>query len=232
MLLPYRHQIIDDADVAAVVSALRSDWLTTALRRGVRKLIRVRPSGGELLPSRSRTERRRFMRRPLPPAWYPCTSAITTPLTFAATRTASAISAVASALPTCRPTRSYRSRARRGTDGPDTRAIVAVDYTGRPQTSMSYGTGPSRRRGLIEGSAHALGGSYKAARRIGRRPHHVQFPPGQADHDGRRWPRHHRRRALASRVGCSKPRDYDRCPATEAAGGGTTTSSSWDSTIV
>ena len=69
-ILPYAHQVIDDADVAAVSEALRSDWLTTGPRVPA---FEAAAAGGDGRPPRGRVQlrdgraaRRGGRRRPRP----------------------------------------------------------------------------------------------------------------------------------------------------------------------
>src|SRR5262245_3603556 len=159
--LPYGHQSINDADIAAVVDALRSDWITTgprvaefercvAARVGARHAIAV-SSGTAALHAAA-----------FAAGLGPGDEAIVPPLTFAAT--ANAVRYLG-ATPVCadvsphtftldpeRVAEKFTSR---------TRAIIGVDFAGLPcdWERLRALARPVGIR-LIDDAAHALGATY------------------------------------------------------------------------
>jgi UDP-4-amino-4,6-dideoxy-N-acetyl-beta-L-altrosamine transaminase len=174
-LLPYGHQTIDDTDVAAVVGALRSDWLTTgpaveafegdfARKVGARHAVAL-ASGTAALHAAA-----------FAAGLGPGTSAITTPMTFAATANcARYLGARVSFADVQADTLNIDpARVAEQITG-DTRAIIAVDYTGQP-ADLDELRAQAERAGalLIEDAAHALGGTYRG-RAVGSIAHLTTF---------------------------------------------------------
>jgi len=161
-MLPYGRQDIDEADVAAVVESLRSDWLTTgprvaeferrvAERVGVRHAVAV-SSGTAALHAAA-----------FAAGLGPGDEAIVPPLTFAATANAvlyqGATPVFADVLPdtlTLDPARAREQLTAR------TRAIVAVDFAGHP-ADLDELRALARTQGLalLDDAAHALGAEYR-----------------------------------------------------------------------
>jgi perosamine synthetase len=166
-LLPYGHQIIDDADVAAVVSALRSDWLTTGPAVEAFESEFAEAVGAKFAVALANGTAA-LHAAAFAAGVGPGTSAITTPLTFAASANCVrylggrvSFADVQADTLNIDPARVAELIA------PGTRAIIAVDYTGQP-ADLDELQGQAHRAGavLIEDAAHALGGSYKG-RRVG-----------------------------------------------------------------
>ena len=161
-MLPYGRQALDEADVAAVVESLRSDWLTTgprvaeferrvAERVGVRHAVAV-SSGTAALHAAA-----------FAAGLGPGDEAIVPPLTFAATANAvlyqGATPVFADVLPdtlTLDPARVREQLTAR------TRAIVAVDFAGHP-ADLDELRALARTQGLalLDDAAHALGAEYR-----------------------------------------------------------------------
>ena len=161
-MLPYGRQALDEADVAAVVESLRSDWLTTgprvaeferrvAERVGVRHAVAV-SSGTAALHAAA-----------FAAGLGPGDEAIVPPLTFAATANAvlyqGATPVFADVLPdtlTLDPARAREQLTAR------TRAIVAVDFAGHP-ADLDELRALARTQGLalLDDAAHALGAEYR-----------------------------------------------------------------------
>ncbi|MBI4270635.1 MAG: UDP-4-amino-4,6-dideoxy-N-acetyl-beta-L-altrosamine transaminase [Candidatus Rokubacteria bacterium] len=161
-MLPYGRQELDEADVAAVVESLRSDWLTTgprvaeferrvAERVGVRHAVAV-SSGTAALHAAA-----------FAAGLGPGDEAIVPPLTFAATANAvlyqGATPVFADVLPdtlTLDPARVREQLTAR------TRAIVAVDFAGHP-ADLDELRALARTQGLalLDDAAHALGAEYR-----------------------------------------------------------------------
>ena len=165
--LPYGRQLIDQADIDAVVAVLRSDFLTTGPRVaefeeafadavGARHAVAV-SSGTAALHAAS------FVA-----GLGPGTEAITTPLTFAATANcvryvgATVVFAdVRSDTLTIDPDLTARAVT------PKTRAILPVDYAGQP-ADLDDVMRIAERHGLtvIEDACHAFGARYRG-RKVG-----------------------------------------------------------------
>jgi perosamine synthetase len=160
-LLPYGRQTIDDADVAAVVATLRSDWLTTGpavaeLERCFADLVSARyavavSSGTAALHAAA-----------FAAGIGPGDEAITTPLTFVATSNAVLYQGG-------RPVFADID-AKRLTIAPAsieplltsrTKAIMPVHYAGQPcDLDAIHAIARARRLRVIEDAAHALGAEY------------------------------------------------------------------------
>ena len=166
-LLPYGRQAIDDADVAAVVATLRSDWLTTGpavaeFERRFADFVSARhalavTSGTAALHAAA-----------FAAGIGPGDEAITTPLTFVATANAVLYQGgrpVFADISAGRLTIDPASVAARLTSR--TKAILPVHYAGQP-CDLDAIRALARARGLrvIEDAAHALGAEYRG-RRIG-----------------------------------------------------------------
>jgi UDP-4-amino-4,6-dideoxy-N-acetyl-beta-L-altrosamine transaminase len=165
--LPYGRQSIDEADIAAVVEVLRSDWLTTgpkvgefeeafAMRVGAKYAVSV-SSGTAALHAAA-----------FAAGLSASDEAITTPLTFAATANcvlyqgATPVFADVSA-----DTLNLDPEQVAKKISPKTRAIIPVDYAGHP-ADLTAIMGMARQHGLvmIEDACHALGAEYQG-RRVG-----------------------------------------------------------------
>lgn len=161
-LVPYGRQVIEDDDVAAVVDALRSDWLTTgplverfeehlAERTGARFAV-VMSSGTAALHAAAFAAGIR-----------PGDSAIVPALTFAAT--ANCIRYVGGEVRFAdvrQDTLTIDPTSASNLMRPRTRAIVAVDYAGQPADLDELRRVADRAGALlIEDAAHAIGATYR-----------------------------------------------------------------------
>jgi perosamine synthetase len=166
-LLPYARQCIDEADIAAVVDVLRSDWLTTgpvvaAFEKAVAEYLGAREavavnSGTAALHSAAFAAGIRTGDEVIVPA-----------ITFAATANCvlylGARPVFVDVLPNTLnldPTEVARKIT------PRTKAIIPVDYAGQPCDHLAI-RALAERYGLtvIEDAAHALGASYQR-RKVG-----------------------------------------------------------------
>lgn len=174
-MLPYGHQVIDDDDVAAVVGALRSEWLTTgplvdrferalAERVGARHVVAV-SSGTAALHAAAAVV-----------GMGSGTAAVVPALTFSAS--ANCFRYVGAEV------RFADVRADTLTIDPAdveaviderVKAIVAVDYAGQP-ADLAELRDLAERRGamLIEDAAHAIGATYRG-RPVGSIAHLTTF---------------------------------------------------------
>jgi perosamine synthetase len=163
--LPYGHQSIEEADIAAVVEVLRSDWLTTgpkvdefeeafAARVGAKHAISF-TSGTAALHAAA-----------FAAGLNPGDEAITTPLTFAATANcvlycgATPVFADVSSDTINLDPEQFKSKLTSRT-----RAILPVDYAGHPAELAAVMEIAQRHRlVVIEDACHALGAEYQGKR--------------------------------------------------------------------
>lgn len=160
-LLPYGHQIIDDADIAAVVSVLKSDWITTGPKVGeFEEAFRAHVGAKYAVSFTSGTAA-------LHAAAYAAglrsgDEAITTPMTFCATancilyqRATPVFADVSSDTLNINP-EEIEARVNERT-----KAIIPVDFAGHPADLSLIGE-IAEDRGLIviEDGCHALGAKY------------------------------------------------------------------------
>lgn len=157
-LLPYGRQSIDDADVAAVTAALRSDWLTTgpevdrfdraiARRAGVDHAVSVTSGTAALHVAYAAAGIR------------PGDEIVTTPLTFVATAAAAALHGATVVFADVDPaTGNLDPAAAAAAVTSRTRVVAAVDYAGVPVNAPAFRALAST-HGLyfLEDAAHSLG---------------------------------------------------------------------------
>ena len=161
-LLPYGHQLIDDADVAAVVQVLRGDWLTTgpavaefearfADAVGARYAVAV-SSGTAALHAAAHAA-----------GLGPGDEVVVPALTFAATANAVCYMGARPVFADVRrDTLNLDAENARAAVTPRTRAIFSVDYTGQPVDYDGL-RDLATQRGLllVSDAAHALGARYR-----------------------------------------------------------------------
>lgn len=164
-LLPYGRQTIDDADVAAVVATLRSDWLTTgpAVAEFERRFAEVVGARHAVAVSSGTAA---LHAAAFAAGIGPGDEAVTTPLTFVATSNAVLYQGgrpVFADIDAGRLTIDPASIERALT--PRTKAILPVHYAGQP-CDLDAIHALARARGLrvIEDAAHALGAEYRGLR--------------------------------------------------------------------
>lgn len=161
-LLPYGHQVVDDDDVEAVVTALRSDWLTTgpeveafeaefAAAVGARHAVAV-SNGTAALHAAA-----------FAAGAGPGRTVITTPLTFAASANCARYLGANVGFADVRADLLTLDPARLGElIAPGCAAVVAVDFAGMPADLDELKAAAGRVGALlIEDAAHALGGCYR-----------------------------------------------------------------------
>ncbi len=194
-LLPYSRQWIDEEDIDAVVSALRSDWLTTgpavhefetafAGATGSREAVAVSSGTAALHAAVQALGLREGDEVILPP------------MTFAATANAVVYQGATPVFTDIDSDTLLLDPERVAEKiNPRTRAIIAVDYAGQPcDYDALAGVAESnhlpghRRRVPLAG--RELQGQ---AGRVPRAPQYLQPPRGQGHHHGRGRGRHHRR---------------------------------------
>lgn len=167
-LIPYGRQWIDDDDIAAVASVLRSDYLTTG------PAIETFEHALEAATGASRAVALNSGTSALHAMYFgaglgPGDEVITTPLTFAATANAALyLGATVRFVDVRADTGNIDPGAVEAAIGPRTRLVVAVDYTGHPADydDLSDITS-SRGVTLLADAAHSLGATYRG-RPVGR----------------------------------------------------------------
>ena len=166
-MLPYGRQAIDDVDIEAVVTVLRSGWLTTgpavgefeaafAKATGVTDAIAVANGTAALHAAASGA------------GIVPGDEVITTPMTFAASANCVRYQGGTVVFADVRSdTLNIDPAAVQSLITPRTKAIIAVDYAGQP-CDLDELTAIAERHGLalLEDASHALGATYRG-RRVG-----------------------------------------------------------------
>ncbi len=160
-MIPYGRHSINDDDIAAVVAALKSDWLTTGPIVEAFELSLERIVGAPCISVSSGTAALHCAYAAID--LMPGDEVITPPITFIATQaTASLFGAkivFADVLP---ETANIDPRAVESAITSRTKAIVAVDYAGHP-ADLDQLRSLADRHGiyLIEDAAHSIGSIYK-----------------------------------------------------------------------
>lgn len=164
-LLPYAHQQVDDADVAAVVAALRSDWLTTGPRvRAFEAELEAVTGARHAVSFSSGTA---ALHAAMAAAGLgPGDELLTTPLTFVATANAALYVGAEPRFADVDPTSLLIDPERVATAVTErTRAIAAVDYAGQPadydRLRAVADAAPGGPLTVIADAAHSLGGTYR-----------------------------------------------------------------------
>jgi len=160
-MIPYGRQSISDADIAAVVAALKSDWLTTgplveAFESALEKVI-----GAPCVSVSSGTAALHCAYAAI--GLEPGDEVITPPITFIATQaTASLFGAKIVFADVLSDTANIDPEAVEAAITPRTKAIVAVDYAGHP-ADLDELRAIADKHGihLIEDAAHSTGSTYK-----------------------------------------------------------------------
>ncbi len=166
-LLPYGHQTITEADIAAVVAVLRSDWITTGpkvaeFERGIASAT----GAADAVAFSSGTAA--LHAAAFAAGLGPGDEAVTTPMTFCATSNAVLYQGATPVFADVQadtlnldPSAAAQRITRR------TKAILAVDYAGHPaDLDQLLALARDHRLTLIEDAAHALGAQYHG-RRVG-----------------------------------------------------------------
>ncbi|HET7169709.1 MAG TPA: aminotransferase class I/II-fold pyridoxal phosphate-dependent enzyme [Candidatus Limnocylindrales bacterium] len=160
-LLPYAHQVITDADVAAVAEALRSDWLTTGPRVPAFEAELAAATGARHAVAFS-SGTAALHGAAVVAGLGPGDEAITTPMTFVATANAVLYAGATPRFADVGPADLLIAPAAvAAAVGPATRAIVAVDYAGQPADYAALraiaDAAPGGPLTLIADAAHSLG---------------------------------------------------------------------------
>ncbi len=161
-LLPYGRQTIDDADVAVVTEALRSDWLTTGpkVAEFEKALAAVAGTSDAVAMSTGTAA--------LHAAMYaldvgPGDEVLVTTMTFAASANCAAMLGATPVFADVDPdTLLIDPRQVEARITPRTKAVVSVDYAGHPcdydaLESITHKNGLA----LVDDACHAIGGSYR-----------------------------------------------------------------------
>ena len=166
-LLPYCRQTVDEEDVAAVVTTLRSDWLTTGplvSEFEERFASAVGASHAVAVSSGTAALHAAVAAAGLGPG----DEIITSPLTFVASANAALYEGAVPVFADIDPaTLAIDPAAVEAAVTPRTRSVLPVDYAGQP-CDLSAILDLARARGLvvIQDAAHSLGAEYRG-RRIG-----------------------------------------------------------------
>ncbi|MBO3747092.1 DegT/DnrJ/EryC1/StrS family aminotransferase [Streptosporangiaceae bacterium NEAU-GS5] len=157
-MLPYGRQSITEADVAAVVEALRGDWLTTGPLVPAFEAELARWTGG--VPCVSVTSGTAALHVAYAAAEVrPGDEVIVAPMTFVATAATAAVLGARVVFADVEPDTAILSPdAARAVLTPRTKAIAAVDYAGHPADYDAL-----RELGVlvIADAAHSIGATYK-----------------------------------------------------------------------
>lgn len=173
--LPYGRQSIEEADIAAVVATLRSDWLTTgpkvdefehafAAYVGAKHAIAF-SNGTAALHGAC-----------FAAGLSPGDEAITTPMTFCATSNAVLYQGARPVFADVRPdTLNLDPALTAAKITPRTRAILPVDFTGNPaEVDAFLALAAEHKLTIIEDAAHAVGAEWQG-RRVGSMAHMTTF---------------------------------------------------------
>lgn len=161
-MLPYGRHDVDETDVAAVVAALRADWITSGPRvaefeEALARLAGV-PHAVAVSSGTAALHTALFSA-----AIGPGDEVVVPPLTFAATANAVLYQGGTPVFADVRPdTLNLDTAAAAAAVTPRTRAIIGVDYAGQPgDLDALRELGRTRGLCVIEDAAHALGATYR-----------------------------------------------------------------------
>jgi UDP-4-amino-4,6-dideoxy-N-acetyl-beta-L-altrosamine transaminase len=174
-MLPYAHQVVDERDIAEVIQALRSDWLTTGPKVGeFERTLAAMVHAEEAVAVSSGTAALHVAA--LAAGIGPGDEVITTPLTFVATANSIRYVGGTVVFADVDPISLNLS--------PDqvkasitkwTKAIIPVDFTGQPaDLDEILALAAEHNLTVIEDAAHALGASYRG-RLVGSISHLTTF---------------------------------------------------------
>ena len=160
-MIPYGRQSINDADIAAVVAALKSDWLTTGplveeFESALEKVV-----GAPCISVSSGTAALHCAYSAI--GLEPGDEVITPPITFIATQATATFFGATIVFADVQPdTANIDPRAVEAAITSRTKAIVAVDYAGHP-ADLDELRLIADKHGiyLIEDAAHSIGSTYK-----------------------------------------------------------------------
>ena len=161
VMIPYGRHSINDEDIAAVIAALKSDWLTTgplveAFELGLEKI-----AGAPCISVSSGTAALHCAYAAID--LRPGDEIITPPITFVATQATAVLFGATIVFADVLPeTANIDPRAVEAAITSRTKAVVAVDYAGHP-ADLDQLRDIANRYGiyLIEDASHSIGSSYK-----------------------------------------------------------------------
>jgi dTDP-4-amino-4,6-dideoxygalactose transaminase len=160
-MIPYGRQSINDVDIAAVVAALKSDWLTTGPLVEVFESALEKVVGAPCVSVSSGTAALHCAYAAI--GLEPGDEVITPPITFIATQATAALFGAKIVFADVQSdTANIDPEAVEAAITPRTKAIVAVDYAGHPADLDELRTIADKHRiYLIEDAAHSIGSTYK-----------------------------------------------------------------------
>ena len=160
-MIPYGRHSINDADVAAVVKALRSDWLTTGPLVEEFEAALERIIGAPCVSVSSGTAALHCAYAAI--GLQPGDEVITPPITFIATQATAALFGATIVFADVQPdTANIDPIAVEAAITTRTKAIVAVDYAGHPaDLDELRAIADKHKIFLIEDAAHSIGSTYK-----------------------------------------------------------------------
>lgn len=160
-MLPYGRQSIDDDDVAAVVGALRSDWLTTGPAvDAFEAAVSACAGGGDVVSVTSGTAALHVAYAAT--GVGPGDEVVTSPLTFVATAATAVLQGATVVFADVEPdTGNLDVAAARAAITPRTRVVTAVDYAGLPAEPEAFAA-LAREHGLhyVADAAHSIGSTW------------------------------------------------------------------------
>lgn len=160
-MIPYGRHSIDDEDIAAVVAALKSDWLTTGPLVEEFELALEKVVGAPCITVSSGTAALHCAYAAI--GLGPGDEIITPPITFIATQATAALFGAKIVFADVQPdTANIDPEAVAAAITPRTKAIVAVDYAGHP-VDLDELRAIADHHGifLIEDASHSIGSSYR-----------------------------------------------------------------------
>ena len=160
-MIPYGRQSINDDDIAAVVAALKSDWLTTGPLVEEFELALEKVVGAPCITVSSGTAALHCAYAAI--GLEPGDEVITPPITFIATQATAALFGAKIVFADIQPdTANIDPQAVEAAITPRTKAIVAVDYAGHPaDLDELRAIADKHEIYLIEDAAHSIGSTYK-----------------------------------------------------------------------
>jgi len=165
-MIPYGRHSINDDDIAAVIAALKSDWLTTGPLIEVFEAALEKVVGAPCISVSSGTAALHCAYAAI--SLEPGDEVITPPITFIATQATAALFGATIVFADVQPdTANIDPRAVEAAITTRTKAIIAVDYAGHP-ADLHELRAIADKHGLylIEDAAHSIGSTYKG-RQIG-----------------------------------------------------------------
>jgi dTDP-4-amino-4,6-dideoxygalactose transaminase len=160
-MIPYGRHFINNDDIAAVIAALRSDWLTTGPLVEEFELALEKVVGAPCIAVSSGTAALHCAYAAID--LQPGDEVITPPITFIATQATAALFGAKIVFADVQPdTANIDPKAVEDAVTPRTKAIVAVDYAGHP-AELDELKAIANKYGiyLIEDAAHSIGSTYK-----------------------------------------------------------------------